>query len=105
MRTAELIAKRSAVYQLKTPYRGGTTHFVFEPIEFLARLAALVPRPRGNLIRYHGDRHDCGLRTPGIEAKSYQPRLAGSVAATRRSALMRWAQRTAKPTTTDPCHP
>jgi len=27
---------------------------VFEPIEFLARLAALVPRPRGNLVRYHG---------------------------------------------------
>ena len=42
------------MYQLKTPYRDGTTHFVFEPIEFLARLAALVPRPRGNLVRYHG---------------------------------------------------
>ena len=42
------------VYQLKTPYRDGTTHFVFEPIEFLARLAALVPRPRGNLVSYHG---------------------------------------------------
>jgi hypothetical protein len=42
------------VYQLKTPYRDGTTHFVFEPIEFLARLAALVPRPRGNPVRYHG---------------------------------------------------
>jgi hypothetical protein len=42
------------VYQLKTPYRDGTTHFVFEPIEFLARLAALAPRPRGNLMRYHG---------------------------------------------------
>jgi hypothetical protein len=42
------------VYQLKTPYRDGTSQFVFEPIEFLARLAALVPRPRGNLVRYHG---------------------------------------------------
>jgi len=49
-----LIAKQSAVYQLKTPYRDGTAHFVFEPNEFLARLAALVPRPRGNLVRYHG---------------------------------------------------
>ena len=49
-----LIAQQSAVYQLKTPYWDGTTHFVFEPIEFLARLAALVPRPRGNLVRYHG---------------------------------------------------
>ena len=42
------------VYQLKTPYRDGTTHFVFDPLDFLARLAALVPRPRGNLVRYHG---------------------------------------------------
>ena len=54
MRTAELIAKQSAVYKLRTPYRDGTTHFVFEPLDFLARLAALVPRPRGNLVRYHG---------------------------------------------------
>jgi len=43
------------MYPVNTPYRDGTTHFVvFEPIEFLARLAALVPRPRGNLVRYHG---------------------------------------------------
>ena len=36
-------AAGQVVYQLKTPYRDGTTHFVFEPIEFLARLAALMP--------------------------------------------------------------
>ena len=42
------------VYRLKTPYRDGTTHLVFEPIECLARLAALVPRPRGHWVRYHG---------------------------------------------------
>jgi len=30
----------------KTPYRDDTTHFVFEPIQFLARLAALVLRDR-----------------------------------------------------------
>ena len=42
------------VYQIKSPYRDGTTHFVFESIEFLARLAALVPRPRGNRVRHHG---------------------------------------------------
>jgi hypothetical protein len=41
-------------YQLKTPYRDGTTHVIFEPLDFMARLAALVPRPRVNLIRYHG---------------------------------------------------
>ena len=41
-------------YRLKTPYRDGTTHGVFEPLDFMARLAALVPNPRVNLTRYHG---------------------------------------------------
>ena len=41
-------------YSLKTPWRDGTTHVVFEPLDFLARLAALIPRPRVNLTRYHG---------------------------------------------------
>jgi hypothetical protein len=39
---------------LKTPYRDGTTHIVFEPEDFIARLVALVPKPRAHLIRYHG---------------------------------------------------
>ena len=39
---------------LKNPYRDGTTHVVFQPLDFLARLAALVPRPRVNLTRFHG---------------------------------------------------
>jgi hypothetical protein len=58
-------------YQLKTPYRDGTTHVIFEPLDFMyrmyglpraqgcagtaiARLAALVPKPRVNLTRFHG---------------------------------------------------
>ena len=41
-------------YELKTPFRNGTTHVIFEPLDFLARLAALVPRPRVNLTRFHG---------------------------------------------------
>jgi hypothetical protein len=41
-------------YALKTPYRDGTTHVIFEPLDFLARLASLVPSPRVNLTRYHG---------------------------------------------------
>ena len=40
-------------YQLKTPYRDGTTHVIFEPLDFIARLAALVPKPRVNLTRFH----------------------------------------------------
>ena len=41
-------------YSLKTPYRDGTTYIIFEPLDFIARLAALVPRPRVNLTRFHG---------------------------------------------------
>jgi hypothetical protein len=42
------------VLKLKTAYRNGTTHLVMSPMEFMQRLAALVPRPRLNLIRFHG---------------------------------------------------
>ena len=41
-------------YQLKTPYHDGTTHVIFEPLDFIARLSALVPKPRVNLTRFHG---------------------------------------------------
>jgi Putative transposase len=40
--------------KLKTPWRDGTTHHVMSPLEFMQRLAALVPRPRLHLIRFHG---------------------------------------------------
>ncbi len=49
-----LSAHGNVRYQLKTPYRDGTTHVIFEPLDFIARLAALVPKPRVNLIRFHG---------------------------------------------------
>ena len=41
-------------YPLKTPCRDGTTHVRFEPLDFIARLAALAPEPRVNLTRCHG---------------------------------------------------
>ena len=41
-------------YQLKTPYRNGTTHVIFEPLDFMAKLAALIPKPKVNLTRFHG---------------------------------------------------
>ena len=42
------------VLQLKSPYHDGTTHIVMSPLELMQRLAALVPRPRLHLIRFHG---------------------------------------------------
>ena len=41
-------------YELKTPWHNGTTHVIFEPLDFISRLVALVPRPRVNLTRFHG---------------------------------------------------
>ena len=41
-------------YELKTAYDNGTTHIIFDPLDFISRLAALVPKPRVNLTRFHG---------------------------------------------------
>lgn len=40
--------------KLKKPYSDGTSHLVFSPMEFLEKLAALVPPPRAHLTRFHG---------------------------------------------------
>jgi hypothetical protein len=42
------------ILTVKTPCRDGTSHLKFTPVEFLQRLAALVPRPRLHLMRFHG---------------------------------------------------
>ena len=49
-----LTASGQVRYTLKTPYRDGTTHILLEPLDLMARLAALVPKPRMHLTRYHG---------------------------------------------------
>jgi hypothetical protein len=52
-RLSELPDGRIA-YELRHPWRDGTTHVVFLGVEFLEKLAVLTPAPRGNLCRYHG---------------------------------------------------
>jgi hypothetical protein len=42
------------LYRLKTPWPNGVTHLEFSEEDFVRRLAALVPPPRGHLIRYFG---------------------------------------------------
>lgn len=34
------------ILELRLPFRDGTTHFMFEPLVFIERLAAVPPRPR-----------------------------------------------------------
>jgi hypothetical protein len=41
-------------YAMKTPWRDGTTHVIFEPLELIEKLCALIPRPRAHTVRYHG---------------------------------------------------
>ena len=55
------------IYGIDRPYRTGpcavhpedsvpgrTTQVYFSPLDFIARVAALVPPPRMNLLHYHG---------------------------------------------------
>ena len=42
------------VLSLKRPLRDGRTELTFTPIDFLRRLATLIPPPRRHLTRYHG---------------------------------------------------
>jgi hypothetical protein len=39
-----LTANGANPIELKTPYRNGTSHVIFEPLDFIAKLAALVPK-------------------------------------------------------------
>ena len=86
------------VYTLKTPYRDGTTQVALEPVDFIARLAALVPKPRVNLTRYHGvlapNHRWRGLVTPAKRGKGAK-RLPNKEVASpaERHAAMTWAQR------------
>jgi Putative transposase/Transposase zinc-binding domain len=52
-RLRKLIDGRIAI-ALQRPWADGTTHLVFTPMEVLERLVPLVPRPRINLLIYHG---------------------------------------------------
>ena len=49
---AQTNAAEQVVLKLETPWRDGTKHLVMTPLEFMQRLAALVPRPRLHLIRF-----------------------------------------------------
>jgi len=48
-------------------------HVILEPLDFFARLAALVPPPRMNLAHYQGmfapNNHYCALVTPSKRDK------------------------------------
>jgi hypothetical protein len=81
-------------YALKTPYRDGTTHVIFEP-DFIARLAALVPKPRARLTRYHGVFAPASPARVQIvpSTRSAASTERGEVSVSDRQRAMSWAQR------------
>jgi hypothetical protein len=50
----ELAPDGAVVLRLRRPWSDGTRAIRFEPTEFLEKLAAMVPKPRMNLLLYHG---------------------------------------------------
>lgn len=42
------------IYRVRNAHQRSRTHRVMTPVDFLARLAALIPPPRHPLVRYHG---------------------------------------------------
>ncbi len=86
-------------YELKTPFRNGTTHVIFEPLDFIARQAALVPKPRVNLTRFHGvfapnSKHRALITPAGRGKGSKQANKEGDDRSfAERHMAMTWAQR------------
>ena len=86
-------AKGQVVLQLKSPYRDGATHIVMQPQEFMQRLAALVPRPRLHLIRFHGVlAPHAKLRSAVVPATVEKCSERACEHAHGKSARMSWAQ-------------
>jgi hypothetical protein len=50
----ELREDGKILLELRNRWSDGTTHLLFEPIEFLEKLSAIIPRPHINLIIYSG---------------------------------------------------
>jgi hypothetical protein len=83
---------------LKTAYRDGTTHIVLEPLDFIARLAALVPPPRMHLRWFHGvfaphSRLRAAITPAGRGKGRKQPVEEGADPPVPRHVAMGWAQR------------
>ena len=86
-------------YELKTPWRNGTTQVIFEPLDFISRLVSLVPKPRVNLIRFHGvfapnSKYRAKV-TPAGRGKNKTSHVTeqGDQSAAEKRASMTWAQR------------
>jgi hypothetical protein len=89
----------SVVLMLKTPWRDGTTYLVMSPLEFMRRLAALVPRPRLAIRTLCAERaaratalrkpiwgSECQQRVDSVNTRRHQEADLGSHGPSRRTA-------------------
>jgi hypothetical protein len=92
------------IYSLKTPYSDGTTHVVLDPLDFISRLASLVPPPWQNLTRYYGvfataSKHRAQVMLTPSEPDKEKVKQKDSDNHTNRQASgrrMTWSQRLAR---------
>ena len=68
--------------QLKTSYQNGTTFVISEPLGLIAKLAALMPKSRVNLSRFHSA--DSTFKCIAIRAVHAARNCAHPMAAVRR---------------------
>ena len=84
----------NVIVALKNPYDDGTSHVVLSPLEFVGRLAALVPKPRVNLTRFHGVFSPRSkLRAHVVPGKPINESMQISQPGKKRPYSMTWAQR------------
>ena len=88
------------VLRLKTKYSDGTSHLLFSGLEFVEKLAALVPQPRIHLTRFFGClAPHAKIRSQIVPKKEQIPQAAALAASAdppaegnKRSRRMGWAE-------------
>ncbi|MCP4408714.1 MAG: hypothetical protein GY807_13295 [Gammaproteobacteria bacterium] len=101
-----LTAAGNIRYQIKTAYSDGTTHLIFDPLDFIAKLASLVPRPKVNFTRFHGvfapkSKHRM-LVTPARQGKGGPKAFGQDKTPEERRSATTWAQCLKKVFSIDP---
>ena len=84
-----LAPNEDVVMKLKKSYSDGTSHLVFSPIEFIEKLAALVPPPRAHLTRFHG------VLAPNAKVRSRivpKEKPRGEITPARKRKKITWAK-------------
>ena len=71
---------------------------IFEPLDFIARLAVLVPKPRVHLTRFHGvfapnSKHGAMVTSDAIAKKNKSTAIGSPLEGEERRATMSWAMR------------